>query len=41
MKRLQYLLTAALMLCLAGRLHAQTERPWEFYFGQLSTFEDI
>ena len=29
------------MLCLAGRLHAQTERPWELYFGQLSTFEDI
>ena len=41
MKRLRYLLTAALMLCLAGRLHAQTERPWELYFGQLSTFEDI
>ncbi len=30
-----------LLLCLPLHLQAQTERPWEILFAQLSTFEDI
>ena len=37
----RHLYLSLLLLFASCHLHAQTQRPWEMYFEQLSTFEDI